>query len=101
MLKCWFKGHDDVESYEGETGKLCFSYNCARPQIIIRSTCRRCGRVKDNTFMSGMPHKAIPLTPEVAGRVLRDDFNTHKLGPTSKHSRFTCRPLINLDPPHR
>jgi hypothetical protein len=57
-----------------ETGKLCFSFNCARPEIEVSETCDKCGAVKTERFMSGIPSKALPLTPEIAGRVLRDEF---------------------------
>lgn len=55
-----------------ETGKLCFSFDCARPQIEIIRRCEACGKEKTGLAMSGT--KWLPLTPEVAGRVLRDEF---------------------------
>lgn len=71
---CAVTGHDDDAEYLGKTGKLSFSFDCARPQILIRHTCKRCGRSRTETMMSGMPHEAIPLTPDVARQVLRDEF---------------------------
>lgn len=57
-----------------KTGKLCFSFNCARPQIQITEECKKCGKIKAGLFMSGLPSQVLPLTPEIAGKVLRDEF---------------------------
>lgn len=66
--------HSYTEVSANETGRLCFSFNCARPEIEVTSVCNDCGETKVDKFMSGMPGAAVPLTPEVASIVLHDEF---------------------------
>lgn len=57
-----------------ETGKMCFSFNCARPQTLVAEKCCLCGLEKSGHYMSGDPEKAIPMTPDVARVLLRHEF---------------------------
>lgn len=64
--------HDWQEISRHRDGTLRFSFNCARPGLVIVSKCGKCGTVQeDDGWMCG---EAIELTPEVAGRVLDDDL---------------------------
>lgn len=72
-LACRIRGHNfDDGVYLGRTGKLSFSFNCARPQIAFNHTCERCGIVERRTAMSGL--KSFELTPDVCAKVLEDEF---------------------------
>lgn len=67
--------HEWEEISRHRDGTLRFSFNCARPGLVIVSECRKCGAVQeDDGWMCG---EVIEWSPDVAARVLDDDFRRH------------------------